>query len=52
MFATVNVVGPGLADVGAVESYASLPPDSVAVLTALMLVGRLELSPSWRSRWR
>lgn len=52
MFATVNVVGPGLADVGAVESYASLPSDSVAVLTALMLVGRLELSPSWRSRWR
>lgn len=54
--ATLNVVGPGLDQVGASESYAIVDPFGRLVLTACMLLGRLEvvtalalLSPAfWR----
>ena len=36
-------VGPGLGDVGAVESYASLPAQAKLLLSGLMILGRLEL---------
>jgi trk system potassium uptake protein TrkH len=41
--ATLNVVGPGLGDVGAVENYAAIPEAGRWVLSALMLIGRLEI---------
>ena len=54
--ATLNDVGPGLGQVGATESFEIVNPFGRAVLTACMLLGRLEiftvlalLSPSfWR----
>ncbi len=54
--ATLNVIGPGLGQVGASESYEIVSPFGRAVLTVCMLLGRLEiftalalLSPSfWR----
>ncbi len=55
--ATLNVVGPGLGQVGASESYGVVDPFGRAVLTACMLLGRLEiftalalLSPSFWKR--
>jgi len=41
--ASVNIVGPGLGDVGAVESYAELPRGALAISALLMLIGRLEV---------
>jgi trk system potassium uptake protein len=41
--ATLNVIGPGLAEVGASESYIAVPEAGRWVLSALMLVGRLEV---------
>lgn len=41
--ATLNVVGPGLSEVGASETYAELPSFALGVLTACMLIGRLEV---------
>ncbi|HEV2062761.1 MAG TPA: TrkH family potassium uptake protein [Solirubrobacteraceae bacterium] len=41
--ATLNVVGPGLGDVGATENYAAVPEGGLWVLSALMLIGRLEV---------
>jgi trk system potassium uptake protein len=41
--ATLNVIGPGLGQVGATESYAIVNPFGRVVLTACMLLGRLEL---------
>ena len=41
--ATLNVVGPGLGQVGAAESYEIVDPFGRAVLTACMLLGRLEI---------
>lgn len=41
--ASVNIVGPGLGDIGAVESYAQLPQGALVISTLLMLIGRLEV---------
>lgn len=41
--ATVNGVGPGFGIVGAKENYHAFHPVSKLILTALMLLGRLEL---------
>lgn len=40
---TIGNVGPGFGAVGPTDTYASLPPVSLWVLTFLMLLGRLEL---------
>jgi trk system potassium uptake protein TrkH len=41
--ATINNIGPGLGDVGAVENYTALPAGGRILATVLMLVGRLEI---------
>ncbi len=41
--ATLNVIGPGLGEVGASENYAAVPQGGLWVLSALMLMGRLEI---------
>lgn len=41
--ACLTNVGPGFAEVGAVANYSHLPPAAKLVLTAWMLIGRLEL---------
>ena len=41
--ATLNVVGPGLGAVGGIENYAAVPEGGLLVLSALMLIGRLEV---------
>jgi trk system potassium uptake protein TrkH len=41
--ATVGNIGPGLGDVGAVDNYGWMGPTAHALLTFLMLVGRLEI---------
>jgi trk system potassium uptake protein len=41
--ATLNVVGPGLGQVGATESYEIVNPFGRLVLTVCMLLGRLEI---------
>jgi trk system potassium uptake protein len=41
--ATLNVVGPGLGQVGASESYEIIDPFGRVVLTVCMLLGRLEI---------
>ncbi len=41
--ATLNVVGPGLGQVGATESYGIVNPFGLVVLTVCMLLGRLEI---------
>jgi trk system potassium uptake protein len=41
--ATVNIVGPGLGEIGAFETYASVSDGGLLVLTFLMLAGRLEV---------
>ena len=41
--ATLNVVGPGLGQVGATESYEIINPFGRVVLTVCMLLGRLEI---------
>ena len=41
--ACLGNVGPGLSAVGPTLNYAAIPAGGQAVLTALMLVGRLEL---------
>ena len=54
--AMLNVIGPGLGQVGATESYGIVNPFGRVVLTVCMLLGRLEvftalalLSPAfWR----
>ncbi len=40
---TVGNIGPGIGAVGPVDTYAGLPQPVLAVLTFLMLVGRLEI---------
>jgi len=55
---TLNVIGPGLADIGPTENFASIPPGGLWLLSGLMLAGRLEvftvivlLIPAfWRAR--
>ena len=41
--ACLGNVGPGFAGVGPTQNYAAIPAGGQAILTALMLVGRLEL---------
>jgi trk system potassium uptake protein TrkH len=41
--ATLNIIGPGIGDVGATESYAVVPEAGRWYLSLLMLVGRLEV---------
>jgi trk system potassium uptake protein len=41
--ATLNVIGPGLGEVGATENYTAVPGAGRWVLSALMLTGRLEV---------
>ncbi len=56
--ASITLVGPGLGAVGASESYSALSDGSLAILSATMLLGRLEvftvlalLTPAyWRRR--
>jgi trk system potassium uptake protein TrkH len=43
--ATLNGVGPGLGTIGATKNYAHFQPESKIVLSALMLLGRLEMIP-------
>ena len=56
--ATLNVIGPGLGEVGAAENYGAVSEGGLVILSALMLIGRLEvftvlvlLTPAfWRPR--
>jgi trk system potassium uptake protein len=41
--ATLNVIGPGLGEIGATESYQAIPDFGRAVAIVLMLAGRLEI---------
>ena len=41
--ATLNVIGPGLGVIGAVENYEAVPSAALWVLDACMLIGRLEV---------
>lgn len=54
--ATLNNIGPGLEAVGATANYAFFDPFAKLVLTALMVIGRLELFaillPFTRAFWR
>ncbi len=43
--ATINGVGPGLGTIGATRNYAHFQPASKAILSILMLLGRLEILP-------
>jgi trk system potassium uptake protein TrkH len=43
VIACVGNIGPGLGAVGPTENYLDLPAGAKAVLTACMLLGRLEL---------
>jgi trk system potassium uptake protein len=40
---TLNIVGPGLGEIGAQDSFAAIPPGGRLVGAALMLIGRLEI---------
>jgi trk system potassium uptake protein TrkH len=41
--ATLNVIGPGLGDVGAVDNFTAIPAGGRAIGLVLMLIGRLEV---------
>jgi len=41
--ATLNLVGPGLGEVGATDNYEGVSDGGRAILTAVMLIGRLEI---------
>ena len=41
--ATLNVIGPGLGEVGATDNYEAVPPFARIVLPLLMIAGRLEV---------
>lgn len=43
VIATLNVIGPGLGEVGASENYGAVPQGGRWVLSFLMLAGRLEI---------
>jgi trk system potassium uptake protein len=43
VIATLNIIGPGVGDVGATESFAVVPDAGRWFLSVLMLVGRLEV---------
>ena len=52
-------VGPGLGDYGPAYSWAAMPDLAKWILSALMLIGRLEIfgflllfyPPTWKGRW-
>ena len=56
VIATFNNIGPGLGEVGTVGNYADFSNFSKLVLSADMLIGRLEIFPILllfrRSTWR
>jgi trk system potassium uptake protein len=41
--ATLNIIGPGLGDIGATENYAAIPEGGLWLMTLFMLIGRLEV---------
>jgi trk system potassium uptake protein len=41
--ATLNIIGPGLGEVGAIDNYEALPTFGRALLPLLMIAGRLEV---------
>jgi trk system potassium uptake protein TrkH len=41
--ATLNIIGPGLGDVGAVDNFEAIPDGGRVVAIVLMLIGRLEV---------
>ncbi|MCU0314564.1 MAG: TrkH family potassium uptake protein [Solirubrobacteraceae bacterium] len=41
--ATLNVVGPGLGEVGGLENFSVVPEGGLWLLSAMMLIGRLEV---------
>jgi trk system potassium uptake protein TrkH len=41
--ATLNVIGPGLGEVGATDNYAAVSDGGRLILCVLMLTGRLEV---------
>jgi trk system potassium uptake protein len=43
VIASLNIIGPGLGEVGATENYTAIPPEGLVFLSALMLAGRLEV---------
>ncbi|HEX2103351.1 MAG TPA: potassium transporter TrkG [Solirubrobacteraceae bacterium] len=43
VIASLNIIGPGLGEVGATENYAAIPSGGLWFLSALMLAGRLEV---------
>jgi trk system potassium uptake protein len=43
VIASLNIIGPGLGEVGATENYTAIPSGGLWFLTALMLAGRLEV---------
>ncbi len=43
VISTLNVIGPGIGDVGAAENFGAVPEAGRWFLSALMLVGRLEV---------
>ncbi len=43
VISTLNIIGPGIGEVGATESFAAVPQGGLWVLCLLMLIGRLEV---------
>ena len=43
VIASLNIIGPGLGEVGATENYTAIPSAGLWFLSALMLAGRLEV---------
>lgn len=43
VISTLNVIGPGIGEVGAAENFSAVPESGRWVLSALMLIGRLEI---------
>jgi trk system potassium uptake protein TrkH len=41
--ATLNVIGPGIGDVGAIDNYEAVSESGRVILTIAMLAGRLEV---------
>jgi trk system potassium uptake protein len=43
VIASLNIIGPGLGEVGATENYTAIPSGGLWFLSMLMLAGRLEV---------
>lgn len=43
VISTLNIIGPGLGDIGASENYTAVPEPGLWILSGLMLAGRLEV---------